>query len=180
MTRTFTYAPLRRLACAAALALLAGGCSDQAPPTASAPGASGAKPAAAKKSEGAEPADGKGTSKDAPEAGQKAELAAPAPPAATVAEAADPYTPPFPDRNELFAPPKQAPRAVRTAGNDSTDSVVLMGFANVDSLKVVLAIDGVVSPMSQGAELNGLRVISVEPPKAVLQRGRSRWTASIE
>jgi hypothetical protein len=93
---------------------------------------------------------------------------------------AEGYTAPFPERGDLFAPPKQAARPQRSEGNESTDSVVLMGFAKLDNLKVVLAIDGVVSPVEPGGEVNGLRVISADPPKAVLQRGRSRWTASIE
>ncbi|MEN0109200.1 MAG: hypothetical protein AAF805_00610 [Planctomycetota bacterium] len=90
------------------------------------------------------------------------------------------YTPPFPDREEMFQPPRQAPRAIRSRGGDVTDDVVLMGFANLGQPQVVLAINGMVKPMAGGDELAGVRVISIAPPRAVLQRGRSRWTASIE
>jgi hypothetical protein len=44
----------------------------------------------------------------------------------------------------------------------------------------VLAIDGVISPIPEGGEKFGVQVISINPPHVVLQRGRSRWTASLE
>jgi len=54
----------------------------------------------------------------------------------------------------------------------------LKGFVNVDEPRVVLSIDGVISPIPEGGEKYGVQVISIQPPKAVLQRGRSRWTAT--
>ena len=66
------------------------------------------------------------------------------------------------------------------ADDEQSESVVLMGFANVDTPRVVLAIDGVVTPLANGDEAEGVRVISISPPTAVLQRGRSRWTASLD
>lgn len=65
-------------------------------------------------------------------------------------------------------------------GRDSGESVVLKGFADVGEPKVVLAIDGVTTPLSTGDERYGVRVISISPPQAVLQRGRSRWTATLQ
>lgn len=56
----------------------------------------------------------------------------------------------------------------------------MLGFAKLDQPRVVLAIDDVVTPLAGGEESSGVKVISIAPPRAVLQRGRSRWTATIE
>lgn len=94
-------------------------------------------------------------------------------------QVASSYEAPYPNRNNPFQPPMNAPR-VRTGNErDQNSSVTLVGFANVGEPKVVLAIDGVVSPMSNGEEIAGVQVISIAPPNAVLQRGRNRWTASL-
>lgn len=89
------------------------------------------------------------------------------------------YRPPFPKRAELFFPPKRSQGGRSSAGN-STDSVQLKGFVNAGSPFVVLAIDGVELPLAAGAEKYGVQVISISPPEVVLQRGRSRWTASLQ
>lgn len=98
-------------------------------------------------------------------------------PANTVA--ATPFNPPFPDRLEPFEPPKGAQGAVRR-DEEHGASVELKGFINVDQPRVVLSIDGVVSPVPQGGEKYGVQVISIQPPSVVLQRGRARWTATLE
>lgn len=90
------------------------------------------------------------------------------------------YTAPYPERRTLFSPPKQLARAPRQVSGELADSVVLMGFAKIDEPSVLLAINGRVTPLGHGEEASGVRVISIDPPRAVLQRGRSRWTASIE
>lgn len=90
------------------------------------------------------------------------------------------WTAPFPDRNDLFEPPRYSGRTRNIDSDDSSDSVVLLGFADVGAPRVVLAIDGVVTPLAGGGEHAGVKVIAIAPPKAVLQRGRTRWTASIQ
>jgi hypothetical protein len=89
------------------------------------------------------------------------------------------FTPPFPDRFELFEPPKGAQGTVRRE-DQSGETVELKGFVNVDRPRVVLSIDGVISPIHEGGEKYGVQVISIQPPSVVLQRGRSRWTATLE
>jgi hypothetical protein len=89
------------------------------------------------------------------------------------------FKPPFPDRTELFEPPKRAQNVVRR-DDEHGQSVELKGFINVDKPRVVLSIDGVISPIPEGGEKYGVQVISIQPPKAVLQRGRIRWTATLE
>src|SRR5687768_12645524 len=61
--------------------------------------------------------------------------AKPAP--AAVAE----FTPPFPERLELFEPPKRTQGTLRRQ-DQSGESVELKGFVNVDRPRVVLSIDG--------------------------------------
>ena len=90
----------------------------------------------------------------------------------------DQFVPPFPNRVDPFAPPKRVQVATRSEGQD--DAIELKGFVNVDQPQVVLAIDGVVSPVAEGEEKYGIRVISIEQPSVVLQRGRSRWTETLE
>jgi hypothetical protein len=99
------------------------------------------------------------------------------PAVAELAKAA-PFAPPFPNRADMFAPPKRAQTAGRT--DEHGEAIELKGFVNVDGPQVVLAIDGVISPIAEGGEKYGVHVISVHPPSVVLQRGRSRWTATLE
>jgi hypothetical protein len=98
-------------------------------------------------------------------------------PTATTAVAQ--FTPPFPDRTELFEPPKRATSSVRR-DEEQGESVELKGFINVDKPRAVLSIDGVISPVAEGGEKYGVQVISIQPPSVVLQRGRNRWTATLE
>ncbi|HEX3599076.1 MAG TPA: hypothetical protein VHU84_02975 [Lacipirellulaceae bacterium] len=89
------------------------------------------------------------------------------------------FAPPFPDRVELFEPPKRAQNAVKR-DDEHGESVELKGFITVDQPRVVLSIDGVISPIPEGGEKYGVHVISIQPPSVVLQRGRNRWTATLE
>jgi hypothetical protein len=93
--------------------------------------------------------------------------------------AAAQFAPPFPERLELFEPPKRAQGTVRRE-EEGGETVELKGFVNVDKPRVVLLIDGVIAPIPEGGEKYGVQVISIQPPNAVLQRGRSRWTATLE
>jgi hypothetical protein len=91
---------------------------------------------------------------------------------------AEAYSPPFPDRVDLFVAPK------RQGGGRSQDSseraVELMGFIRVDRARAILSINGQVSPIAEGESVDGIEVISVQPPSVLLQRGRQRWQATIE
>jgi hypothetical protein len=89
------------------------------------------------------------------------------------------FTPPFPDRNDLFEPPRKSGGVARR-DEEHGATVELKGFVNVNGPQVVLAIDGVISPIPEGGEKYGVQVISIKPPTVVLQRGRSRWTASLD
>lgn len=93
--------------------------------------------------------------------------------------AAAEFAPPFPNRLELFEPPKRAQGTLRR-NDEHGETVELKGFIHVDQPRVVLSIDGVVSPIAAGGEKYGVQVIAITPPSVVLQRGRDRWTATLE
>jgi hypothetical protein len=89
------------------------------------------------------------------------------------------YEPPFPDRTDLFVPPKRVGGAPTDRGPAET-SVELLGFVRVDLIKAVLSINGEVAPMAAGESRYGVDVISINPPNVLLQRGRQRWQATLE
>jgi len=113
---------------------------------------------------------------------QLTSASADAPAAPTLAEDAPPadnYTPPFPERVDLFVAPKRQGGGPATDGG-SSGAVELNGFVNVDRLRAVLTIDGQMSNMAEGETQSGVEVISIQPPKVILQRGRQRWQATLE
>jgi hypothetical protein len=89
------------------------------------------------------------------------------------------YTPPFPERQELFQPPQRALNTARRE-DEHGETVELKGFIDVDGPRVILSIDGVISSVPEGGEKYGVQVISIDPPTVVLQRGRRPWTATLE
>jgi hypothetical protein len=113
-----------------------------------------------------------------PAAPADAAAATPAAPAAN-AVAQQPYTPPFPNRTDLFEPPRRTEGSARR-GEESGGTIELKGFINVNGPRVVLSIDGVIAPIAEGEEKFGVKVWSIDPPSVVLERGRSRWTEKLE
>jgi hypothetical protein len=89
------------------------------------------------------------------------------------------FTPPFPQRTELFEPPQRISSAARR-DDESGETVELKGFIHVEEPRVVLSIDGVISSVPEGGEKYGVQVISIEPPTVVLKRGGRRWPATLE
>lgn len=85
------------------------------------------------------------------------------------------FQPPFPDRQELFLPPKGRPStaAVRPSSNSE---VLLKGFANPGDLHALLTIDGIVTPLRAGQSRGGIRVLDISPPEVTLRRGNRQWT----
>lgn len=90
------------------------------------------------------------------------------------------FKPQFPERTDMFEPPKRAQSTLRR-DEEHGQSVELKGFINVgDQPRVILSIDGVVSAIPEGGEKYGVQVLSIQPPKVMLQRGRNRWPATLE
>lgn len=145
------------------LALMTTGCHSMAEPTI------GDTPTAATSAPAPAPETPKLAPKSAPDLAN---------PKSTPAQAVA-FNPPFPDRLDLFEPPKRAQTAVKR-DDEHGESVELKGFINVDQPRVILSIDGVISPVPEGGEKYGVHVIAIQPPSVVLQRGRNRWTATLE
>jgi hypothetical protein len=87
---------------------------------------------------------------------------------------------PFPDRVNLFQAPKRQGKGATKSSDRSETAVELLGFVDVDGQRVVLSIDGMVSPIAEGDKQYGIEVISIQPPTVVLQRGRQRWQTSLQ
>jgi len=90
------------------------------------------------------------------------------------------FKPPFPDRTDIFLAPKRHGHGVKKLASENENAVELLGFVNVDGQQVILSIDGFVVPLAEGSQGAGIEVISIQPPAAVLQRGRQRWQVSLE
>jgi hypothetical protein len=103
----------------------------------------------------------------------------PATPSPTLDAPAVAYEPPFPNRTDLFVPPKRAGGAA-TGQSSGDNAVLLLGFVRVDQPKAVLSINGEIAPMAAGESRFGVDVISISPPNVVLQRGRQRWQTTLE
>ncbi len=102
----------------------------------------------------------------------------PPPAEAEAAPGGSTYQPPFPDRTDLFMPPKRERGA--NSGGSAENTVQLLGFVRVDRQKAVLSINGEISSLAVGDSYAGIEVISINRPTVVLQRGRQRWQATLE
>ena len=88
------------------------------------------------------------------------------------------FTPPFPQRDELFQPPNH--KGLTKAQRDEVRTeVVLKGFVNVDGTKALVSVNGKVAAMAVGDTQFGIEVVSIAPPQVTLQRGRVRWTEAL-
>lgn len=87
---------------------------------------------------------------------------------------------PFPDRVNIFQPPRRQGRLVVRTGDQTELSVELLGFVNVNGPRVALAIDGMAMTIAEGETRAGVKVLSIQPPAVILKRGRQRWQASFE
>lgn len=114
----------------------------------------------------ADPSDEKGAADSKPKASDQ------------VARALAAYQPPFPERQEMFVPPKQSAesRHVQAEGG----AVELKGFVEVDQPRVILDIDGTIAALPVGTERFGVKVVAIEGGKVTLERNRTRWTATFD
>ncbi len=119
-------------------------------------------------------------------AGQASAPAAEAP-ASSAEAAAEPsaeaeYEPPFPPRENLFAPPDRGaqPVVARSPEDGQTHArVALKGFVRVDAPRAVLLIGEEITALAVGEEHAGVTLLSIEPPQVTLQRGRTRWSETL-
>jgi hypothetical protein len=90
----------------------------------------------------------------------------------------EPFQPPYPNRTELFIPPDLTYTA-RTPDRVDGPNVAVRGFMSLDRQRVVLEINGAVHILEEGEQQAGIEVVSIAPPRVVLQRRGERWTAQL-
>ena len=143
--RTLFYMPTKRTLCCTfvgAAITLAVGCSEES-----------SEPVSTDNVEVIEPIATPG--EEAPSADEPVELIEPELEPDLESEQVE-YAPPYPNRTNLFEPPHRANRVASSSSGDNADRVVLMGFANLGTPKVVLEIDGIVTPLADGDEQAGV------------------------
>jgi hypothetical protein len=91
---------------------------------------------------------------------------------------AEPFQPPYPNRAELFIPPDLT-HVVRAPSSIDGPDVAVRGFMSLDRQHVVLEINGAVHVLEEGEQHAGVQVVSIAPPRVVLQRRGERWTAQL-
>lgn len=90
------------------------------------------------------------------------------------------FEPPFGDRVDLFLPPQSdAGSLPATPASPDAGQVVVKGFVNLGTPRAVLQIGDLVAPLAEGESRYDIRVLSIDPPQVVLQRGGNRWTATL-
>jgi len=87
------------------------------------------------------------------------------------------FKPPYPDRTNPFKLPNVA-RSVRRKMRDGA-SVALKGFVSVDGVQAILEVNGELGAYREGDQTDGVLVVQISPPNVILQRGRTRWTATL-
>lgn len=88
------------------------------------------------------------------------------------------YVAPFPNRNAMFVPPKIDSR-VRGSRVGEGD-VQLKGLVDVDQPRAILDIEGATTLLAVGGEKYGVKVVSIENNEVTLQRGPTKWVASLD
>lgn len=88
------------------------------------------------------------------------------------------FTPPFPERVDLFLPPHEKPK-VGDVPYAVVPDVSLRGFADVGGPRVLLSINGRVVTLAQGESHGDLSVLTLKPPSVTLRRGVMQWTESL-
>ncbi|MCH8924008.1 MAG: hypothetical protein IIA67_12770 [Planctomycetes bacterium] len=91
------------------------------------------------------------------------------------------FEPPYPDRHELFQSPKvRRSTAPERNARNNVQRVRLKGFVDVDEIRAILVVNGQTNALAVGDKSEGVEVLSIKPPRVTLQRGRVRWTESIQ
>lgn len=140
------------------LTLMAGGCQQNEQPNVDA--------------ELVAPVDAKPAAEPAAEAGAAID------PVKALREAMASYVAPFPERTNMFVPPKDAPRS--SSAPLTEGDVQLRGLVNVGEPRAILDIEGATALVGVGDEKFGVRVVSIDDRRVVLERGATQWTASLD
>ncbi len=88
------------------------------------------------------------------------------------------YVAPYPERLEMFAPPKMSQTSRQRS--DGEGGVQLMGVVDVGEPRAVLDIEGATTLLAVGSEKYGVKVVAIQQRTVILERGQVRWSAAIE
>lgn len=124
-----------------------------------------------------QPAKADVVSEKAPAAATQAK----SPPATASAEPE--FAAPFPPRENPFTLPPRGPQPLvsKLPGVSETPlRIELKGFVSLDATRAVLTIDGEIVSLGVGEEHRSVKVLTLAPPQVTLQRGRYRWTESLD
>jgi hypothetical protein len=118
----------------------------------------------------------------APQSGSASTSASsmPVPPAApeTAVETAE-FQPPYPQRQELFKPPRgDEPAAAQAQPRETV--IQLKGFAQAGELKAILRIDGHLTALRVGQAVGTLELVSITPPQVTLRQDGRSWVESLK
>ncbi|MEM9644582.1 MAG: hypothetical protein AAF989_06285, partial [Planctomycetota bacterium] len=92
------------------------------------------------------------------------------------------YQPPYPDRLDPFSLPEPSGRAAEQAAGEASvaaKQVVVMGFADLESPRVILKIGKQTKVMKVNDVAKGIRVLKIEPPRVQLTMENLTWTATM-
>ncbi|WP_425399767.1 hypothetical protein [Aeoliella sp.] len=92
-------------------------------------------------------------------------------------EAMASYVAPYPGRSDLFVPPKDAPQQARSV---SDGNVQLRGLVDLGEPRAILDIEGATALVPVGQEKYGVKVVSIDGDEVTLERGQTKWTASLD
>ena len=100
------------------------------------------------------------------------------------------FVPPFPERIDLFSPPKVViPVVTKDAepAEEQTEDVApqtppalrLLGFVEVEGLKALLTVEGELQVVTIGDSVSGVEIIAVEAPIVTLKHGDNQFQLNL-
>lgn len=93
--------------------------------------------------------------------------------------AAAPYTPPYPEREEMFLAPQIEVNTKTARAVSSLARAALKGIVDLGGQQALIEIEGHVYHLRENEQLRGVTVVSINPPQVTLKQGESQWTESL-
>lgn len=88
----------------------------------------------------------------------------------------------MPEIPEEFLPPKEESKSLESAAptkQTERPKLRLLGFSNVNGFKALVELKGDVQAVEAGDVIEGVQVVSVEPPNVTFQFASSRWATKL-
>lgn len=91
-----------------------------------------------------------------------------------------PRNAPFPRRDNVFLMPEVGAVAVDAGGSQDDQVVQLKGFVKVHAPRALLRIGGETVALAQGEIHQGVRVVTLDPPRVTLESNSRRWDETLD